>query len=152
MTAGWISVAGLGPGDAALVTPEVTAALAEATDVVGYIPYVARVAPRDGLTLHPSDNRVELDRAGFALDLAAQGRRVVIVAEADGFLGGFERAESSQHDDGKMRIDLPNTTQSFNAGDAGHSDVEDDRVGFFLVQQLQTDLDRVGRMHLIARL
>lgn len=83
MTAGWISVAGLGPGDAALVTPEVTAALAEATDVVGYIPYVARVAPRDGLTLHPSDNRVELDRAGFALDLAAQGRRVVIVSSGD---------------------------------------------------------------------
>lgn len=83
MSAGWIAVAGLGPGDEALVTPEVTAALAEATDVVGYIPYVARVAPRDGLTLHPSDNRGELDRAGFALDLAAKGRRVVIVSSGD---------------------------------------------------------------------
>ncbi len=83
MSAGWIAVAGLGPGDEALVTPEVTAALAEATDVVGYIPYVARVAPREGLTLHPSDNRVELDRAGFALDLAAKGRRVVIVSSGD---------------------------------------------------------------------
>lgn len=80
---GWIAVAGLGPGDEALVTPEVTAALAEATDVVGYIPYVARVAARDGLTLHPSDNRVELDRAALALDLAAQGRRVVIVSSGD---------------------------------------------------------------------
>lgn len=80
---GWIAVAGLGPGDEALVTPEVRAALAEATDVVGYIPYVARVAARDGLTLHPSDNRVELDRAQFALDLAAQGRRVVIVSSGD---------------------------------------------------------------------
>lgn len=83
MSAGWIAVAGLGPGDAALVTPEVTAALAEATDVVGYIPYVARVAPRAGLTLHPSDNRVELDRAALALDLAAEGRRVVIVSSGD---------------------------------------------------------------------
>ncbi len=83
MSAGWIAVAGLGPGDEVLVTPEVTAALAEATDVVGYIPYVARVAPREGLVLHPSDNRVELDRAGFALDLAAQGRRVVIVSSGD---------------------------------------------------------------------
>ena len=73
MSAGWIAVAGLGPGDEALVTPEVRAALAEATDVVGYIPYVARVAARDGLTLHPSDNRVELDRAQFALDLAEAG-------------------------------------------------------------------------------
>ncbi|OYX42718.1 MAG: precorrin-3B C(17)-methyltransferase [Rhodobacterales bacterium 32-67-9] len=80
---GWIAVAGLGPGDEVLVTDEVRAALAEATDVVGYIPYVARVAPRPGLTLHPSDNRVELDRAGHALDMAAAGRRVVIVSSGD---------------------------------------------------------------------
>jgi precorrin-3B C17-methyltransferase len=80
---GWIAIAGLGPGDAALVTPEVTAALAEATDVIGYIPYVARVAPREGLTLHPSDNRVELDRAGHALSLALAGRRVVVVSSGD---------------------------------------------------------------------
>ncbi|GAB1480310.1 precorrin-3B C(17)-methyltransferase [Paracoccaceae bacterium] len=80
---GWVAVAGLGPGDAALVTPEVTAGLGDAAGVVGYIPYVARVAPREGLTLHPSDNRVELDRAALALDLAAEGRRVVIVSSGD---------------------------------------------------------------------
>jgi precorrin-3B C17-methyltransferase len=80
---GWIAIAGLGPGDAALVTPEVTAALAAATDVIGYIPYVARVAPREDLTLHPSDNRVELDRAGHALSLALAGRRVVVVSSGD---------------------------------------------------------------------
>lgn len=80
---GWIAVAGLGPGAEALVTPEVSAALAAATDVVGYIPYVARIAPRAGLTLHPSDNRVELDRAALALTLAAEGRRVVIVSSGD---------------------------------------------------------------------
>lgn len=80
---GWLCIAGLGPGDDRLVTPEVLAALAEATDVVGYIPYVARVAPRDGLTLHPSDNRVELDRARAALEMAAEGRRVVVVSSGD---------------------------------------------------------------------
>ena len=80
---GWLAIAGLGPGDTALVTPEVTAALADATDVIGYIPYVARVAPRDGLTLHPSDNRVELDRATHALQLAAKGHRVVVVSSGD---------------------------------------------------------------------
>ena len=69
--AGWLVVAGLGPGADHWVTPEVTAALADATDVVGYIPYVARVAARPGLTLHASDNRVELDRAAHALRLAA---------------------------------------------------------------------------------
>ncbi|TCQ00840.1 precorrin-3 methyltransferase [Sphingomonas sp. PP-F2F-A104-K0414] len=80
---GWLAIAGLGPGDPNLVTPEVTAALAEATDVIGYIPYVARIAPRDGLTLHPTDNRVELDRATHALQLTAQGHRVVVVSSGD---------------------------------------------------------------------
>ncbi|MBL3552942.1 precorrin-3B C(17)-methyltransferase [Rhodovulum sulfidophilum] len=80
---GWVAIAGLGPGAEALVTPEVTAALAEATDVVGYIPYVARVAERPGLTLHASDNRVELDRARHALEMAAGGRRVVVVSSGD---------------------------------------------------------------------
>ena len=80
---GWLAVAGLGPGDDRLVTPEVSLALAEATDVVGYIPYVARVVPREGLTLHPSDNRVELDRARAALDMAAAGKSVVVVSSGD---------------------------------------------------------------------
>lgn len=80
---GILHIAGLGPGDDALVTPEVTEALAQATDVIGYIPYVARVAPRDGLTLHPTDNRVELDRATHALQLAQAGARVVVVSSGD---------------------------------------------------------------------
>ena len=80
---GWLAVAGLGPGDEALVTEEVRAALADATDIVGYIPYVARIAPRAGLTLHASDNRVELDRANHALDMAAAGARVVVVSSGD---------------------------------------------------------------------
>lgn len=80
---GWVAIAGLGPGDDRLVTEEVRAALAEATDVVGYIPYVARVAAREGLALHPSDNRVEIDRADHALDMAAEGRRVVVVSSGD---------------------------------------------------------------------
>ena len=80
---GWLVVAGLGPGDAGLITPEVTLALAQATDVIGYFPYVARVMPRDGLKLHASDNRVELDRAALALDLAGAGGRVVVVSSGD---------------------------------------------------------------------
>ncbi len=80
---GWLIIAGLGPGDDQMVTPEVSAALAQATDIVGYIPYVARVAPRHGLTLHPSDNRVELDRARAALEMTAAGKRVVVVSSGD---------------------------------------------------------------------
>ncbi|MEH2534276.1 precorrin-3B C17-methyltransferase [Bradyrhizobium sp. AZCC 1588] len=80
---GTLTIAGLGPGDDALVTPEVTAALAAATNIVGYAPYVARVRPRNGLTLHPSDNRVELQRAGEALRLASEGHHVVVVSSGD---------------------------------------------------------------------
>jgi precorrin-3B C17-methyltransferase len=80
---GTLTIAGLGPGDDALVTPEVSAALAAATDIFGYAPYVARVRPRDGLTLHPSDNRMELQRASEALRLAAEGRQVVVVSSGD---------------------------------------------------------------------
>jgi len=80
---GRVIIAGLGPGADSLVTPEVNAAMAQATDVVGYIPYVARVTPRPGLTLHPSDNRVELDRARHALEMAHAGRTVVVVSSGD---------------------------------------------------------------------
>ena len=80
---GSLVIAGLGPGAEALVTPEVTEALAEATDVVGYVPYVARISPREGMTLHPSDNRVEMDRARAALMMAAEGKRVVVVSSGD---------------------------------------------------------------------
>lgn len=83
MSGGWLAIAGLGPGDETLITPEVSAVLAEATDIVGYSPYVARVARRDGLHLHASDNRVELDRARHALRMAQAGRRVVVVSSGD---------------------------------------------------------------------
>ena len=80
---GKLTIVGLGPGSEAMMTPEVSAALAEASDVVGYIPYVARIAPRPGLNLHPSDNRVELERAKAALEMALQGQRVVVVSSGD---------------------------------------------------------------------
>ncbi|NVO23194.1 precorrin-3B C(17)-methyltransferase [Donghicola mangrovi] len=80
---GSVVIAGLGPGAEDLVTPEVRAALDVATDIVGYFPYVARVEPREGLTLHGSDNRVEVDRATHALQMAAEGRHVVVVSSGD---------------------------------------------------------------------
>lgn len=80
---GSLVIAGLGPGTETMITPEVSAALDGATDVIGYLPYVSRIPPRDGLRLHPSDNRVELDRARHALELAAEGSRVVVVSSGD---------------------------------------------------------------------
>lgn len=80
---GWLKIVGLGPGADAMVTPEVSAALLEATDVVGYVPYVNRVAPRAGLVRHGSDNREEIRRAEQALKLALEGHRVVVVSSGD---------------------------------------------------------------------
>ncbi|MBP5980305.1 MAG: precorrin-3B C(17)-methyltransferase [Halomonas sp.] len=80
---GWLKIVGLGPGAEAMVTPEVSAALLDATDVVGYVPYVNRVAPREGLTRHGSDNREEIRRAEQALQLALEGHRVVVVSSGD---------------------------------------------------------------------
>ena len=80
---GRLAIVGLGPGHPGLQAPDATAALADATDLVGYAPYLARVPPHPGQTRHPSDNRVEIDRARHALDLAAYGQRVAVVSSGD---------------------------------------------------------------------
>ena len=87
---GSLTVVGLGPGDAGLLTESARRALDAAEDLVGYYPYVARVPERPGLTRHASDNRVEVDRARHALQLAAAGRRVAVVS--GGAPGVFARA------------------------------------------------------------
>ena len=66
------------------MTPATAAALAKATDLVGYGPYLDRVpVTRADQCRHASDNRVELDRARHALSLAAAGRQVVVVSGGD---------------------------------------------------------------------
>ena len=80
--AGWTSV-GLGPGGRDWLTPQAAAVLAAADDIVGYAPYVDRVPPNPRQRRHGSDNRVEAQRAEFALDLALRGRRVAVVSSGD---------------------------------------------------------------------
>ncbi|MBF9196732.1 precorrin-3B C(17)-methyltransferase [Microvirga terrestris] len=80
---GLVTIVGLGPGDPRFLTPAAVEALAAATDLVGYGPYIDRVPEQAGQRRHSSDNRVELDRARFALDLAAQGARVAVVSGGD---------------------------------------------------------------------
>jgi len=80
---GRLAIVGLGPGDIAMQTPQATAALAAATDLVGYATYLDRVPSRPGQVRHASDNRVELDRAQHALSLASAGRAVAIVSSGD---------------------------------------------------------------------
>jgi precorrin-2 C20-methyltransferase / precorrin-3B C17-methyltransferase len=78
-----VVVVGLGPGDPAWLTPESEAAIADATDLVGYRPYLARVPVRPGQDRHASGNTVEAERSALALDLAAGGRRVAVVSSGD---------------------------------------------------------------------
>jgi len=80
---GRLVIVGLGPGPAKQMTPEASAAIAAATDLVGYRGYIGRLAPLPGQRLHASDNREELDRARLALALAAAGRAVAVVSGGD---------------------------------------------------------------------
>jgi precorrin-2 C20-methyltransferase/precorrin-3B C17-methyltransferase len=81
--AGRVDVVGLGPGGRDWLTPQAAAVLAAADDIVGYGPYVDRVPPNPRQRRHGSDNRVEAQRAEFALDLASRGRRVAVVSSGD---------------------------------------------------------------------
>jgi precorrin-2 C20-methyltransferase/precorrin-3B C17-methyltransferase len=80
---GEVVVVGLGPGSRSWTTPEAAEALAGADDLVGYGPYLDRVEVNPRQERHPSDNRVEADRAAHALKLAQSGRRVAVVSSGD---------------------------------------------------------------------
>jgi precorrin-3B C17-methyltransferase len=80
---GSLVIVGAGPGKPELITPATRAALAAASDLVGYGPYLDRVPQVRGQCRHASDNRVELERARHALQLAAAGRKVVVVSGGD---------------------------------------------------------------------
>jgi len=80
---GCLTIVGLGPGTAELITPRASDMLAAATDLVGYAPYLARVPGRVGQRRYGSDNREELARAHQALELAASGRSVAVVSSGD---------------------------------------------------------------------
>lgn len=84
MNGGTLTIVGIGPGASGLVTPAASAAVAAATDLVGYGPYLDRLGPaRPGQTIHASDNREEIARARHALEMAVSGRRVAVISGGD---------------------------------------------------------------------
>ncbi len=89
---GKLWIIGLGPGSASVQTPQAAAALAQATDLVGYGPYVDRAPPVAGQVRHISDNREELERARHALTMAAQGRVVAVLSSGDAGVFGMASA------------------------------------------------------------
>ncbi|WP_406129704.1 precorrin-2 C(20)-methyltransferase [Streptomyces sp. NBC_00989] len=80
---GEVVVVGTGPAGPLWLTPETRGALASADDLIGYTTYLGRVPVRPGQARHGSDNRVESERAEFALQLAQRGRRVAVVSGGD---------------------------------------------------------------------
>jgi precorrin-2 C20-methyltransferase / precorrin-3B C17-methyltransferase len=80
---GEVVVVGLGPAGRDWLTPQAHAVLASADDLVGYGPYLDRVAVNPRQRRHASDNRAEAARAAFALELAARGSRVAVVSSGD---------------------------------------------------------------------
>jgi len=80
---GRVVVVGLGPAGPDWLAPEAARELARATDLVGYVTYLERVPVRLGQVRHASDNRVEIERARHAFELALAGRDVCVVSAGD---------------------------------------------------------------------
>ncbi|MEG4508145.1 precorrin-3B C(17)-methyltransferase [Microcoleus sp. F6_B4] len=81
---GKLAIVGTGPGGAPWMSPEVKEILRAATDWVGYKFYLDLAGTmREGQKRHDSDNREEIARARFALDLAASGKSVAVVSSGD---------------------------------------------------------------------
>jgi cobalt-precorrin 5A hydrolase/precorrin-3B C17-methyltransferase len=98
-----LTVIGIGPGERAKRTPEADAALARASDVVGYGLYLDLLGEAiAGKARHESALGAEEERARAALDLAAQGREVALVSSGDAGVYGlaalvFELLERGQN-------------------------------------------------------
>jgi cobalt-precorrin 5A hydrolase / cobalt-factor III methyltransferase / precorrin-3B C17-methyltransferase len=87
---GSLAIVGIGPGDAAWRTPEASAALTQASDVVGYRLYLDLLGDAlRGKRRHALGLGAETDRARLALDLAAQGRAVALVSSGDAGIYGL---------------------------------------------------------------
>jgi cobalt-precorrin 5A hydrolase / precorrin-3B C17-methyltransferase len=82
---GKLTIVGTGPGAAEWLSPQVRQVLLSATDWVGYKTYLDLVEylREPHITRHESDNRVELERATMALDLATEGKSVVLISSGD---------------------------------------------------------------------
>lgn len=81
---GRLSIVGIGPGQAAWRTPEVTSWLGTATDVVGYGLYLDLLGDLiNGKERHMSELSEEEARVRRSIELAAEGRDVALVSSGD---------------------------------------------------------------------
>ncbi len=87
---GRLTIVGIGPGSDDWRTPEATAALSGATDVVGYRLYLDLVAHLiAGKRRHDGAMAEEEARCRLALDLAAAGKNVALISSGDAGVYGM---------------------------------------------------------------
>ena len=87
---GRVTVVGIGPGARAWRTPGADAAIAGATDLVGYSRYLDLLGPLPpGCVRHAYPIGAEEERCRAALALAAKGRRVALVSSGDAGVYGM---------------------------------------------------------------
>lgn len=98
---GWLKIVGLGAGNEKWLTPQASEILHSATDIVGYETYVNSVPASVGAKRHASDNGVEVERAQYALELAASGAKVAVVSGGDAGIFGMAAAVFEAVENGK---------------------------------------------------
>ena len=87
---GRLAIVGIGPGDAIWRTPEASALVREASDIVGYGLYLDLLGrATSGKRLHQITIGAEAERARLALDLAAAGKNVALVSSGDAGIYGL---------------------------------------------------------------
>jgi cobalt-precorrin 5A hydrolase / cobalt-factor III methyltransferase / precorrin-3B C17-methyltransferase len=87
---GRLAIIGIGPGDPAWRTPEASALIAAAEDIIGYRRYLDLLGRAIvGKRRHDSAIGAEVERARLALDLAAGGGSVALVSSGDSGIYGL---------------------------------------------------------------
>ncbi|MFD3546901.1 precorrin-2 C(20)-methyltransferase [Streptomyces sp. NPDC058655] len=138
---GEVVVVGTGPAGPLWLTPQTRRALADAEVLVGYTTYLDRVPARPGQIRHGSDNKVESERAEFALDLARRGKRVAVVSGGDPGVFAMatavlEVAGQEQYKDVPVRV-LPGVTAANAAAAAAGAPLGHDYATISLSDRLK---------------
>ncbi|MBO0903615.1 precorrin-3B C(17)-methyltransferase [Jiella sonneratiae] len=111
---GTLFVVGIGPGQQAWRSPEVSRMVAGADDLVGYSLYLDLLGPlAAGKTRHDFDLGKEEARVRHAMELAGEGRRVALVCSGDAGIYAmatlvFELLDKGDLSDAARRIEIVN--------------------------------------------
>ncbi|MZP28535.1 precorrin-3B C(17)-methyltransferase [Heliobacterium undosum] len=115
---GSLAVIGLGPGNRDQMTGRALQAIAQADVIVGYSTYVRLIEDLiEGKDVQASGMRKEIDRACLAVDLALEGKAVVVVSSGDpgvyGMAGVVLEAVQQREAQGQVTVEvIPGVTSA----------------------------------------